>query len=230
MRRPRHCGSNHPFDDSPRRIRRDGEAKGSAAIASRVDPDDFSSLIKQRSTAIAGGQHGIRLNRAFHHRTVVKLQSAIQPADNASGQSRVQSVRTAYSHNGLSHDQSIRIAKSHRIEAMTCCINFDDSEVDARIHANQLRLGFVSVVEYNGQGSGVFDHMGIGDDMSFMVEYKTGAASRVKPADFDLYRHNRWADVAINVCFVLRPKWHSEWQCQEREQPKACATFRLPFH
>ena len=61
-------------------------------------------------------------------------------------------------------------------------------------------------MKQNVQGSGIFNNVGIGDDMPFFVDNKPSAASRVKPANFDLYRHDGWADVAIDVRLVLRPK------------------------
>ncbi len=88
---------------------------------------------------------------------------------------------------------------------MTRRINFDDGDIDARIYADQLGRDFRSIVKYTGQVGIVFvqmrhfDHMRIGNNMPVFVDKKTGAASRVKPADFDLYRDDRRANFAVDI-------------------------------
>lgn len=56
-------------------------------------------------------------------------------------------------------------------------------------------------MEFNCNIVSVFNYMRVGNNMAVFVDNKTGATSRVKPADFDLYRHDGRTNSAIDFSY-----------------------------
>src|SRR2546422_4625179 len=109
----------------------------------RVDPNNFSSRVDQRSTRIAGIERGIRLNHIVHQSAGLGAQRTPERAYDSSRNTILKAVWIADGHHQLPHPNLLRLTQMGGNQVGR--IDSDYRQVSVRIVSDQIRLVLVPI-------------------------------------------------------------------------------------
>ena len=149
-------------------VGRDGETDANVATRGtdnrRIDADQATLQIHQRTTGVAGIDRSVGLDEIFE--VFDAKPTAPECADDARGDGLTQSERIADRHNKIAHPERMGVSPRHRAEVIR--LNANQRDVRLRVSPDQTRGQLASITQRDENLVSRLDHVVVGDDVTLL--------------------------------------------------------------
>ena len=171
--------------------------RGGRAHLHRVDANDLTVHIDERTAGVAVVERGVRLDQ--RHRHAVDIDVAVDGGDDAVGQraAQIDAERVADGIDRVADRERVGIAELRGGKPVS--VHLDDGKVLLLIEADELRLIALAADEHDIALRPADDHMGVGENIAVLREDHAGADHRAAVRQRRHHRHGAGIDPFIDL-------------------------------
>jgi hypothetical protein len=174
---------NEPAGDIPGCVNANCKADSlSGQDYHRVDPNNLSARIDQRSSGVARIKRRIGLDDIINEPACIGPKRAARGADDTGGYGALEPIRIAYRNGQLAHAKTLGIAQSHGTQLRS--INPEHCQVGIRIVSHQVGIRPATIGQRDFESARAVDDMAVGQQEAVWGNDKTRSAALASTTTF----------------------------------------------